>query len=103
MIKLQLTTKNIPLADDVKRIVREKLSKLDKFLSKLPPDLVKAVVMLRKRTHRSEDDIYVTQMAVYVPKKILHAHQDGYNLEESLNEAVDDIEDQLKKYKEKAK
>jgi ribosome-associated translation inhibitor RaiA len=58
---------------------------------------------LRKRTHRSEDDIYVTQMAVYVPKKILHAHQDGYNLEESLNDAIDDIEDQLKKYKEKTK
>lgn len=103
MIKLQLTTKNIPLADDVKRIVREKLSKLDKFLSKLPPDLVKAVVLLKKRTHRSEDDIYVTQMAVYVPKKILHVHQDGYNLEESVNGAVDDIEDQLKKYKEKMK
>lgn len=89
------------MAEDVKRVVNEKLKKLDKYLTRYPEDLIKAVIMIKKRIHRSEDDIYVTRMAIYIPKKILHAREDGYTLEESVNGAVDDIEDQLKKYKEK--
>jgi len=103
MIKLELTTRNIPLEDDVKRIVNEKLKKLEKLLVKFPPDSIKAVIMLKKRARRSEDDIYVTNLAFYLPSKIFHADQDGYTLEESLGEAIEDIKDQLKKHKEKMK
>lgn len=101
MITLQLTTKNIPLADDIKGIINEKLTKLEKRLVKFPKDAVKAVILLKRRSHRSEDDIYVTTIALYVPSNIFHAHQDGYTLEESLNDAIEDIKDQLEKYKEK--
>ena len=101
MLKIQLTTKNIPMADDIKRITTEKLKKLEKRLVKFPEDAVKAIVMLKRRQHRSEDDIYVTTIALYVPSRILHAHQDGYTLEESLNGAIEDLEDQLERYKGK--
>lgn len=103
MITLQLTTKKIPLNEEVKRIVQEKLKKLEKLLQKFPEDSIKATILLKKRAHQSEDDIYVTQLAFYIPSKIFHAHQDGYTLEESVNGAVEDIEDQLKKHKEKMK
>lgn len=101
MFPVQLTTKDIPLADDVKRIVDAKMKKLQARLKKFPEDAVKAVVMLKRRKRQSEDDIYVSAIALYVPSKILHARKDGYTLEESFNEAVDDIEDQLEELKSK--
>lgn len=101
MFPVQLTTKNIELTTEVKYLVNLKLEKLEKRLSIFPPDGVSAVVMLKKRIHRSEDDLYTVRIALYIPSRTLHAHQDGYTLEESLVGGVEDLEDQLERYKGK--
>ena len=101
MFTIQLSAKNIPLEDDVKRLTNEKLKKLEKHIMNFPQDALKAIIMLKKRTHRSDDSLYTTTIALYVPSRILHAHYEGYSLEDSLIGAVDDIEEQLEEYKEK--
>lgn len=99
MFTIQLSAKNIILAEDVKSLVNDKLKKLEKYTAKFPQDSLKAIIMLKKRKHRSDDDIYTTSIAFYIPSRIFHAHQEGYSLVESIIGAVDDIEDQLGRYK----
>lgn len=101
MFPIQLTTKNLELTKDLKKLTFEKLKKLEKYFLNLSSDSVLATVLLKKRVHQSEDNIFTTKIALKVPSGICHAHQEGYTLEESLIGAIEDIEDQLERHEGK--
>lgn len=103
MINIQLSTEKMTLLEDDKKMVYQKFSKLDKFFKKKPTDLIKLKVAIKRRAHRTEDDIYVVRLCLYLPKKIISAHQDGYSLEEALNEAIHDLKIQLVKHRTRNK
>lgn len=101
MFPVQLTTKNLELTKEVKNLTLEKLSKLEKHLSKIPVDAITATVLLKKRVHQSKDNIYTVKIALNISSGAFHAHQEGYTLEESLIGAIEDIKDQLEKHQAK--
>lgn len=101
MFPIQLTSKNLELTQEVKNLVYEKLKKLEKWLTNLPPDAITATVLLKKRAHQTKDNVFTTKIALNIPSAAFHAHQEGYSLEESLIGAIEDIEDQIEHHQGK--
>jgi putative sigma-54 modulation protein len=93
-MQLSVTFKNIDPSDDLKAYLDNKLSKLDKFLDN--PAEANAVLSLEKFRKRAEINLVGDKLTI-------NAKEETEDMYAAIDVAVDKLEKQLKKTKEKIK
>jgi len=109
-MKINIKATNIELNDSLRFWVQEKLGELEKFLGVFGPgDLIAGEkekiefwVEIGKTTrHHLKGDVFRAEVQLYLPKKSLRAEAVNTDLRTAINETKDELQREIKKYKEK--
>jgi putative sigma-54 modulation protein len=96
-MEIQITGKNIELTDAIKQYVNEKIGGLEKFYNKIRS----ARVELEKCAPRNNNNNFRVLINFDVPNDLLRVDQTEGDLYAAIDFAREELESQLKKYKEK--
>ncbi len=99
MMKIDIKGTNMELTEAIKNYVSEKIGSLEKFHD----NILEARVDIGLTTnHHQKGDIYRAEANLVVPQKhILRAESEKEDLYLAINDVKDDLQRQIKKYKEK--
>ena len=87
---------NISLTSELKKYIEEKIGSLKKFLK-----IIKVFVEIGKPSERhKKGNIYYAECQISLPKKTLRAEAERENLKLAICEIKDELQRQIKKYKE---
>jgi putative sigma-54 modulation protein len=109
-MKINIKATNIELNDSLRFWLEEKLGELEKFLGVFgPEDLIAGEkekiefwVEIGKTTrHHLKGDVFRAEVQLYLPKKSLRAEAVNIDLRTAINEAKDELQREIKRYKEK--
>jgi len=110
-MRIHITTKNMELAEDIRRYVEEKIGELDKFIN-YPGEGVKAIkgkasvevwVEIGRTTfHHKKGQIFRAEAQLYLPGESLRSEAEAEDLLTAITEVKDELQRELKKYKGKA-
>ncbi len=110
-MKIIIQSINLDLSDKDKEQMREKLLKLNHFLTAFsqgedqglnPPAEVELIVS-RETNHHLKGPIFKSAITMILPGKTLRAEAQAESVETSFQEAKEEAEREVKKYKEKTK
>lgn len=96
-MEIQITGKNIELTDAIKQYVNEKIGGLEKFYNKI----LAVRVELEKCAPRNNKNNFRVLINFDVPNDLLRVDQTEDDLYTAIDLAREELEVQLKKYKEK--
>jgi putative sigma-54 modulation protein len=91
-MRIELVTRNYEAAEHLKRILAEKLEKLDKYFTEEP----KAKVCLKK-----EGNTCVTEVMLDYTGKLVRAEVESNNFYENIDRVLPKLEGQIRKYRTK--
>lgn len=91
-MKLILAGTNMDLTEDLKEMAQKKLDKLDKYFD----DTITGDVTFSRQKEREKIEV-----TIHLPGHILRVEEETYDIYESLDNAVDALEAQIRKYKGK--
>ncbi len=95
-----IKTKNFELTGYWEKIINEKVGKLEKFAKTLKKDSMEVFVEVEKETnHHRKGDLFIANIQVPLPGKMLMAISHGEDLNKAIIEAKDELEIEIKKYK----
>lgn len=98
-IKIKAT--NIELTNYLLKLVDQKFKKIEKLFSELP-DLIAEVELKKTTRHHQKGDLFCAEVRIEVPGgKMLKAVSRKEDFRSSLTEIKDDLEIQIRKYKDK--
>jgi len=112
-VNIIVTTKNLygDSQGSLEAFVNEKVGKLKKFLKtfggdRQPPtdgkDTFETFVEVERETrHHKKGDIFHTEIKLSMPGAVLFAKAHGENIHQTVVEAVEEVEREIKKYKTK--
>jgi len=109
-MKINIKATNIELNDSLRFWVQEKIGELEKFLGVFgPEDLIVGEkeniefwVEIGKTTkHHLKGDVFRAEVQLYLPRKSLRVVTTNSDLRTAINEAKDELQREIKKYKEK--
>lgn len=90
----QISSDNLSLTPSMETLGREKTQKLEKFFPNLPPDEVKARIVLNKG---SREGMFEVKFELSVRGKRYFSQEKNFSLETAVINCVDEIERQLEK------
>jgi len=97
-MKYKLLTTNFNMTPEVSREIDETMNKLEKFIDRP----IQAWVEVGKTTeHHQKGEIYRAEIQISLPGNSVRSTAVRETIFEAINEAEDDIERRLKKYKGK--
>lgn len=103
-MKLIIQTKNIDLTSVLQEWVEEKVGSLSKFLKEKDGDLIKARVEIGKPSrHHQSGFVYYAEINLKIGRKLLRASVEHLDLRTAIDQARDELEVQIKKFKGKMK
>ncbi|MDX1608031.1 MAG: ribosome-associated translation inhibitor RaiA [Candidatus Spechtbacterales bacterium] len=112
-MQINIKTKNIELTDPLREYIEQKVGELEKLISKVGEepqkpgehDTVMVDVEVARTTnhHKKGDDIMRAEINMRVPgvKNILRVESEQWDARVAIDEAKDDMQRQLRKYKGK--
>lgn len=101
-MKIIIHGKNIELTEAIKSFVEEKIGVLQKLLPKTSSDLIQARVEVGKPSHHHhEGAVYYAEVNLKVGGKLMRANIEHEDLYTAIDRVRDEIERQIKKFKEK--
>lgn len=101
MLKLNIKGTNLKLTPEIYSYIEDKIGNLDKFIEK-PDPVVQAWVEIGISTkHHQTGDIYRAEIQIRLPKKGVRAESFGKDVFTAIDAARDELQEELKKYKEK--
>lgn len=86
----------------LEKMIEEKISDIEKLLSRVPRLIAEIEVGLTSK-HHQKGDIYRAEIQIQVPGKILRAVSEKEDFRSALTEVKDELQVQIKKYKDKVK
>lgn len=100
-MRIKIVTDDVEINDRILNIIQDKIDKgLEKYLPSLNEDIKKATVTIQKRSRWG----YKIKFNMWLPKKEhIFAEEEGDDLLETFTRLREDLEKQLKKYREKLK
>jgi ribosomal subunit interface protein len=99
MIKIDIKGTNLELTEPIKDYVNEKIGSLEKFYDNILEARVDIGITTK---HHQKGDIYRAEVNLQVPQApILRAEAEKEDLYVAINEVKDELQRQIKKYKEK--
>lgn len=99
-MKVTIKTTNLNLTPEIKKIIKEKIATLDKFISHADV-LVEAFVEIAIDTHHKKGKIYYAEANIKVPGKIIRSEAREENIYKAINTVKDELQRLLKKYKKR--
>lgn len=109
-MKINIKATNIELNDSLRFWVEEKVGELEKFLGSFSPEdsiagekeNIEFWVEIGKTTrHHLKGDVFRAEIQLYLPKKSLRTEAINIDLRTAINEAKDELQREIKKYKGK--
>jgi len=101
-MKFSIKTKNLESTEEIESYLDKKLKSLEKFLSSFNLDLVKAEVEIGRTTkHHQAGDIFRAEINLSINGKLFRAESEQESLYAAIDEVRDDLELEIKKFKEK--
>lgn len=97
-MRYHIMAPNIELSDQMQANLMGKLQKIERFVQRFPPDTVDVDVTV-DRHQRTQD--FVVSLRLGLTGTVLVAKEQAPGLEQAAIAAVDDVLDQLKRYKAK--
>lgn len=94
MMKVEVSGIHIPIQDEVDKHIRKKLEKLTKYLDRI----VSAKVILKMERER-----YITEINVLANRAMIHGEGTSEDVYVSIEKAVDKVDRQARKLKERLK
>jgi len=100
-MKINIKGTNMELTEAIKDYVEEKIGSLDKFYD----NILEARVDVGKTTnHHQKGDVFRAEVNLEVPQKgVLRAEATREDLYMAINQVKDELQRQIKKFKEKQK
>ncbi len=108
-MRIVIKTKNIKLSPYLRAFVNEKIRELEKFLESLlkKEDVMKNVSpraeafveVAKVSRHHQKGDIFYAECQIPLPGKGIRAETKGEDLKSTIYELKDELQRQLKKYK----
>ncbi len=97
-----LQGKNLELTSVLERFIADKIQSLERITSRFDQDTIEARVEISKpsRHHRS-GFVFYAEINLKLPGQLLRAEVSHLDLNFAINEAFEEIEKQVKKYKDK--
>jgi len=99
-MKTRIKTTNTDLTIYLEELIEEKLSDIENLLKGIPNLLAEIEVGLTNK-HHQKGDIYRAEIQIQVPGKLLRAVSEREDFRSALTEVKDDLQAQIKKYKDK--
>lgn len=100
-MKIDVTGRNFEVDEKLLQYVTEKLSSLEKYVSRHGREVIHASVVLEDDTNGREDNRYVCDVVVVVPGARLVAREGTVNMYAAVDIVEAKLGSQLVKYKEK--
>jgi putative sigma-54 modulation protein len=96
-MRLQVKGRNVEVSDSIRRYAEEKLAKLDKLVK----DPTRVEVELHVEKNPSISNSQVAEATVYTKGPVLRARESSADMKASIDQLVDKLERQVKRYREK--
>lgn len=100
-MKVTIKATNLDLTPEVKKAIEEKIAVLDKFLSYTDPSVEAFIEVAAETRHHQKGNIYYAEATIKVPGEIIRAEAREENIYKAINTVKDELQVNLKKYKEK--
>jgi putative sigma-54 modulation protein len=100
-MKFNIKTTNIELTSELRNYVEEKINSLDKFIKYTNSSIQSWVEIGRTTKHHQTGKIWRAEVQIHLPKKSVRAEAVSDNIFVAINEVVDELQIELKKYKGK--
>jgi ribosomal subunit interface protein len=100
MIDLQITGRHFELDERVVKYAKDKLGNLDRYILKLVPNVHGHVVLELDKSGR-EDNSFVCEVSINLPKSQLYAKEATLNMYAAIDICEAKVKSQILKYKEK--
>jgi putative sigma-54 modulation protein len=101
MLKLNVKGTNLKIEPAIYAYIEEKIGGLDKFIEKVD-SVIQAWVEIGLTTkHHQSGNIYRTEVQIRLPGKGVRAEAVGKDIYLVIDAAKDELQEELKKYKEK--
>ncbi len=103
-MKLTLHAKNLDLTPSIKAFVEEKIGSISKFLRPAENDLAEARVEVAKPSkHHRSGFVYYAEVNLKIGSRLFRAVAEHLDLHTAIDLARDEIERQIKEYKERSR
>lgn len=99
-MEVEIYAPGIKLTPKIERHIKQELGNLDKFLGDLKP-LASPIEVGVTTRHHQKGKIYRAEINLKLPGKLLRAEEEAENIHTAINIIKEEIERQIKKYKEK--
>lgn len=101
-MKFSIKTKNLELTEEIENYLNKKLGSLEKFISSFSRELTKIEVEVGRTTkHHQTGDIFRAEINLSINGKLFRVESEQETLFSAIDEVRDDLEREIKKFKEK--
>ena len=99
MMKIEINGVHVELDDKIKKYVRAKLNKLEKYLPKHARESAHAEVFLKERKIKAKKEC-TCEVVLHLPKDTIRTQETTMNMFAAVDIVEAKLKNQLKKYKE---
>ena len=98
-MKLTIKATSLEITPEIHSYLEEKIGNLDKFMPEVDSSVEAWVELARTTYHHQTGDIFRAEVDIRVPGEILRAEAERENIFLAINEVKDELQQQIKKYK----
>lgn len=99
MLKLEISGVHAELGGDIKKYVRKKIGKLDRYLPRKVSDAAHAEVFLKEAMRKTRKEC-TAEVVLHLPKDTITVKETTINMFAAVDIVEAKLKNQLKKYKE---
>ena len=101
-MKITIKATKIKLSPALYDYIEKKIGGLEKFLKNIDKDVIEAWVEVGKPSqHHQKGDVYYAEVNIRLPKKVLRAEAQEWDLMVAVDTVRNELEQEIKKYKQK--
>jgi len=100
-MKFIIKSKEIKISQDLNLYIEKRIGKLEKFLENINSDLIEATVEIGKSAGKHKGIIYQVNINLNFPGKFFRIETQSENLYSAIDEAKEELETEIQKYKTK--
>jgi ribosomal subunit interface protein len=100
-MQVNIKTTNLEITPEIKKVIEEKISPLDRFVSTVKMPLEAFVEVGLVSRHHRKGDVFYAEANIDLPGKIVRSEAKEDNLFKAINVVKDELQLLLKKYVKK--
>ena len=101
-VRLEIQTTNLELTPSLRTYIEKKIGGLDRFIKRLPEDVILAEVEVGRSTrHHRHGQVYHAEVNLTLPGKLIRAAHDDEDLRRAIDEVKEKLKREIEKYKGK--